>query len=355
MEVEIRMSSSGSGIREETAIPDHQDDLPAYLICLSLGFKLVVSLITVLMAGWVFATIKTTKSLHKPHNVFVATLMITDILMALFGMLASGSLTVAYLFGVEDLVSCNVFWLPSLPACMTGSLYVVISVDKVIAVKFPLRYKAIMTPRAVRSVIIVSCALAILRCVGLVFFDNNRILVAEYGVCVSVGAAFVANVLIYFLPAMLASVLTLILNVYLAIKAYQIQKEIQKETSLSGGGSSQVRSLKRKLGNLRKQMKPVITLLVVMVGSVFIGMFLPLLYIPTKVLIDATLYHKIVDYIILPNLFFMPPLLHPFVYGLYFRFVREPMMTFLKRIHVTCRCKLNSAVVAPLPRKTAYM
>ena len=62
--VEINgISYSGSGISQETATPDYQDDvsLPGYFIFLSFGFKLIATLIAVLMAGWVFATIKTRK------------------------------------------------------------------------------------------------------------------------------------------------------------------------------------------------------------------------------------------------------------------------------------------------------
>jgi len=349
------MAYSGSGISEETATPDHQDDasLPRYLICLSLGFKLVVSLITVLMAGWVLVTIKTTKSLHKPHNVFVGSLMITDVLMALFGFLASGGMTVASLLGVEDLVNCDVFWLPVLPACLTSVLYVVISVDKVIAISSPFKYKKIMTPRAVCGVIVVSCSIALVRFALFFFFgSDNFIKVADYGACPrsSVGAVFV---LVYLLPFILASVMTLIFNIYLAIIAYQVRMEIQKETSLSGGDSSQVRSLKQKQGNLKKQMKPVITLLVIVVGSVLVNLLLAVFYIPANLLTNATLYNKIVDCLIAPNAYFMTPLLHPFVYGFYFKHVREPMMTFLKRI--ACKCKFNSAIIAPQPQRTAWM
>jgi len=340
------MAYSGSGIIQETATPDHQDgiSLPGYLVYLSLGFKLIATVIVVLMAGWVYATIKTTKSLRKPHNVFVAALMITDMLLVLLGLLASGSMTVASLFGVEDLVSCKVFWLPPLPACVTGTLYVVISVDKVIAIAFPFKYKNIMTPRVIRNIIIMSLALAVSRCIPLFIFDDDLTKVAEYGVCISVGTSFIVSVLAYFLPVMLSSVLTLILNVYLVYKAYQIRGQIQ---GLSGGDNSQVKSLKQKYGIIRKQMKPVITLLVIVIGSVFLGIFFPVLYIPAKFLIDAALYHKIMEYIILPNVLFLPPLLHPFVYGLYFRVVREPMIRLLKRL--SCRCKLNSAVVVPQP------
>ena len=261
-------------------------------------------------------------------------------------------MTIASLFGLEDFVSCKVFWLPILPACLTGTLYVVISVDKVIAITFPFKYRKIMTPHTVRNIIIVSLALAVLRCIPLIFFGGDSIRVAEYGDCVRV-TAFIVPMLAYFLSVMLSSVLTLILNVYLAVKAYQIGKQIQSETRLSGGDSNQVQSLKQKQGNIRKQMKPVITLLVIVMGSIFLGLFFPVLYIPAKFLIDASLYHKIMDYLVLPNVFFLPPLLHPFVYGLYFKLVREPMMKFFKRL--ACSCKFNSAVVAPQPQRTAWM
>jgi len=283
------MTFSGSEIsQQETATPDYQDDisLPGYLVYFSLGFKLIATLITVLMAGWVFATIKTTKSLHKSHNIFVANLMVTDTLLALFGVLASGSLTVASLFGVEDLISCKVFLLPFLPSCLTGIMYVVISVDKVIAIAFPYKYRKIMTTHTACKVIIVSWVLAVLRCAPIVFFGGNYDKMASYGICVLLESSFVSSIFVYYLPVILASMLTLILNVYLVIKAYQIRKQIQKESNLSGD-NSQSQSLKKKLANIRKQMKPVITLLVIIMGSVLIGLLFAVLYVPAKLLIDG--------------------------------------------------------------------
>jgi len=343
------MTSSGSGIsQQETATLDYNDDisLPGYLVYLSLGFKLIATLITVLMAS---TTIKITKSLHKSHNIFVANLMIIDILMALFGVLASGSLTVASLFGVEDLISCKVFFLPFLPSLLTGIMYVMISVDKVTAIAFPFKYRKIMTPRTACKIIITSWGLAVLHSTFVFFFvSNTYIKVASYGICVLAKPSFALSIITYLTPVLVASTLTLILNVYLTIKAYQIRKQIQKESSLSGGdNNNQYKSLKKKQANLKKQMKPVITLLVIILGSVFIGVIFTILYVPAKLLTSGhdSLYLQIMDYLILPNLFFVSPLLHPFVYGVYFKLVREPMINCLKGM--IGWCKLNSAVVAP--------
>ena len=193
---------------------------------------MIATLITVLMAGWVFVTIKTTKSLHKPHNIFVANLMITDILLAVFGFLASGSLTISSLFEVEYLISCKEFLLPFLPAGLAGVLYVVLSVDKVIAIAFPFKYRKILTPRTACKIIIVSWILAVLRCAFTIFFGNNYFIkVASYDICVLIKTSFISSIFTYYTPVVIALILTLILNVYLAMKAYQICKQIQKESN----------------------------------------------------------------------------------------------------------------------------
>ena len=67
------MSSSGSGINEGTDVAESQDfSLPGYFAYLSLGFKVIMTVLILFMAGCVFSTIKSTRKLHKPHDIFVA-------------------------------------------------------------------------------------------------------------------------------------------------------------------------------------------------------------------------------------------------------------------------------------------
>ena len=72
-------SESGQGT---TSIIDdeHAALLPAYFVYLSLGFKIISTVIIIVMASCVFITINITRSLHKTHNIFVAHLMILDIM-----------------------------------------------------------------------------------------------------------------------------------------------------------------------------------------------------------------------------------------------------------------------------------
>ena len=57
--------------QETTTTDDYNVYLPAYLVYLSLGFRVISAVITVLMSGWVIVIIKITKCLHKVHNIFV--------------------------------------------------------------------------------------------------------------------------------------------------------------------------------------------------------------------------------------------------------------------------------------------
>ena len=104
------MSGDHSGSNQVTlTTDDHSVNLPAYLSYLSLGFKVISTVIIVLMASWVIITIRTTRSLHKIHNIFVAHLMANDIFLAVTGTLLSGAMTIGYFTGVGDFIGCNVY------------------------------------------------------------------------------------------------------------------------------------------------------------------------------------------------------------------------------------------------------
>ena len=90
-------------------------------------------------------------------------------------------------------------------------------------------------------------------------------------------------------------------------------------------------------------MKPVVTMLVI--ASVNSAIFVPFLSLRIlgNFLIELTLYQSIMNYIIGPNVGYAIVLPHPFVYGLYFKEIRDPLIKMLKRFLPT----YNSAVVAP--------
>ena len=110
-----------------------------------------------------------------------------------------------------------------------------------------------------------------------------------------------------------------------------MNKQIQRETRLSGA-TNQLQGLKKKQANIRKNLKPMITLLVVALGGTVIGLLYPLLSVAMKLLEPSTFYHCIMSDIINPNIFYIIILLQPLAYGLYFKQIRDPMMKLMKSI-----------------------
>ena len=83
MEESSELSGSALGITPGIiSVAEQGPDLPGYLAYLSLGFKFSATLVTLLMAGWVLFTIKSTRNLHNSHNIFVAHLMVVDVISA---------------------------------------------------------------------------------------------------------------------------------------------------------------------------------------------------------------------------------------------------------------------------------
>ena len=348
---EISGDSLGSRQENVTTADDPDVWLPAYLAYLSLAFKIISMVIIMLMACWVILTIKTTKSLHKTHNIYVAYLMAIDVMIVFIGTLLSGAMMIGYFTGLGDSIGCNVFVFMLYPAGIVYFTFLVMSMDKVIAITFPFKHHEIMKPRVVFGIIVVKHILVVLINVRNLFADGYT-KVAQFGTCTRNYSGLLENLITFTIPIFLTCLITVFLDVYLTIKAYQIRKQIQVQNKLSGGHSgenNQVKTLRKKEANIRKHLKPIITLLVVVMGNSFIGLLFPILFASATLLESPTVYESVIRYIIAPNIGYISLLLHPFAYALYFKQVREPMMRLLKRI--TCPCKCKSSAVAPLPQR----
>ena len=149
-EEQEKMSGDGSGSNQETdGTDDHSVHLPAYLAYLSLGFKVITTVIIVLMAGWVIVTIRIIKHLHKVHNIYVAYMMAMNIMVVLTFTLFSSAMIIGYFTGAGDFIGCNVFIFMIYLKIVINFTFLVMSVDKVIAITLPLRHSEIMEPRVV--------------------------------------------------------------------------------------------------------------------------------------------------------------------------------------------------------------
>ena len=95
---------------------------------------------------------------------------------------------------------------------------------------------------------------------------NGFVEVPQYGVCIVEESAAIEKKLLFVVPIFISSIVTIILNTHLAIKANQVRKQIDKEITLSGQ-SNNITALKKKQHTIRCHRKPIITLLVIILGS----------------------------------------------------------------------------------------
>ena len=106
----------------------------------------------------------------------------------------------------------------------------------------------------------------------------------------------------------------------------KIQKENGEEKQMS----------KNKLNKILHQLKPMITLLVTILGTTTVAVIGVIIYELT-VTVEGT---SLVKLIIMPNLPYLYSSLHPLIYGLYSTKIRQAMCRRLKRMAQSC--KMNS-------------
>ena len=335
--------NSGSGITQENVHNDGPGPdpapgflLPRYLIYLSLGFKWIVTPLILLMAGWVLITIKTTRRLHKPHNIFVANLMITSTIISLVATLQSSIMVIGYISGVGDFIACNVYQFLTLPSAEFYYTFLMISVDKLIAIVYPYKHRKIMTPRIAGYTIVASWILAIALSTPRLFNPGDYTKVAEYSMCLSSGSSLLEALLLFTLPTLTSSLLAVTIDVYLAITAYRVSKQIKKETTLSGASSNEVKTLNQKKATIKKHLKPMMTLLIAVLGSTSTCILFAALYYSTRAMSTATVYKQLIELVFSTNVGYIIFLLQPFIYGLYYKQTREPMMKLLNRMFINC-------------------
>ena len=331
-------SFSGFGSNQEMS----EEQASRYLPYLSLVFKMLAAMVILLLSGWVVYTIKTTRGLHRPHNIFIANLLVSGMVATVMYSFIVCTMMISYQLGVQSIVSCSVYYYTLLPSHVNVTSFLIVAGDKALALTFPYKHKRMMKPHVVGAIVTGSWLIAAIPTILCTTSSSDQIVsVPEYGVCVPVDNAFVRFALTLILPATLQSLLAVSLNIYLAILAVQVRRQIEKETRLSGE-SETMTALKKKQRRIRRNMKPIITLLVVSLGIILRFLFYMIFYMLGRIFLE---YQDLLQYALITNCQYLVHLVNPIAYGLYFTEVREPMMKCLRRVMKIDR--FNS--VAPQP------
>ena len=329
--------------QSESTDTSSDDDvgIPQYVDYINLLYRLVSTAFVIGMGSLVISTILKTRSLHNVHNILIVNLMVADIVGVVAFVFQSIGMTVSYIIGIQDPFRCDVVNFVLFPITVIMYTFIMISVEKFIGIKYTLRYKAIVTHRRVYQAIATGWITALLfKLIGLIYelivgteYDKS----SRFGFCFVKQNSFIAILFTPIVPIFLAFCMTITLDAYVSIKAYQVYKRIQKEN----GEDKQLS--KDKLNKILRQFKPMITLLVTILGSTTIAVIICIIYV-SALTVEGPSFIK---HIILPNLPYVDISLHTMVYGLYFRKIHQPLCRRLKRMARSCKLNKNMNAISP--------
>ena len=175
---------------------------------------------------------------------------------------------ISFQLGMEPPVSCTVFLCLLLSLHVNNFTLVIMAADKVVAVTFPFKHKKMMTRHVVAAVIGGAWLIAVIPTTVTITLDGDSYkAVPKYGICVATGSIQLVSFLTSIVPGIISSVLTIVLNAHLTIKAHVIHK------NLSGQFES-LKALKKKQHSIRQSKKSIATLLVIILGNASIDILL---------------------------------------------------------------------------------
>ena len=326
----------------DTFKADDDVGIPAYVDYVILVFRLACTAFIIGMGSLVISTILKTRSLHNVHNILIINLMVADMVLIVLYAFQNIGMTISYIIGVQGPFSCEVVYFSLFPIMVVMYTLVMLSVEKFIAIKYALRYKAIVTHRRVYKVIAAGWIIALL--FRLIAVIRGLIVGAEYekvsrfGFCLLKQRSLIDVLFSATIPIFLAFSITAALDAYLSIKAYQVYKRIQKEEGEDKQAS------KDKLNKLLRHLKPLITLLVTILGSTTIVVVIAVAFNYASMTSDGP---SLLKHVIMPNLPYLDMSLRPLMYGLYFSKIRGPLCRRLKRMVRSCTFNKKTNSVLP--------
>ena len=337
--MEDELSGSADTLcNNSVGITDLQNVYVTYAIIV---FRLASTVYIIGMANMIISTILQTRSLHNIHNILIVNLMVADIVTAIAYTFQTTGMMISYIIGTQDPFRCDVLYFTLFPIIVIMYTFVMLSVEKFIAIKYALRYKAIVTHRRVYQAIATSWIVALLfrftRLVYELIVGSEYDKLSQFGFCSIKQRSALITVFTTIIPLLFAFLITIILDTYLSIKAYQIYKRIHEENG------ERVQIFNVKLKKTLQHLKPMITLLVTILGSLAISLISSIVSTSTTMLMAENKSWQIyVKHVFLSNTGLLTLIVHQLVYSLYFKQIRQPLCRRFKRM--AQRFKLTNAV-----------
>lgn len=327
---------TGDGICEESM------ELPIIISCLILLFRIISTVyVTGTCIAVIIVVLKEKNELKGRQVLLIVNLMVSGILSAINATIQSSVMIISYIAGVEDPIRCDMLFATLSTFHVNAFAFLMLSIDKYIAITMPLRYMTLLTTRVVYTMIFLTWGIAAFTSVVRLSIGDAYRKSSQYGVCIPKEESFISLMIDFIAPIFLSLLIALVIDIYLSILACKINRRLHQNrieglvitlpqntraTSLRG-------RLWQKLDKITGyNIKPIIAVLVAIASSSLLGFIGPVLFITTQTLDNGVTYKFYTEHIIIPNAAYVYLIIQSMIYSLYFSKIRKPLCLMMRQL-----------------------
>ena len=302
-------------------------EVPLFASYLKMIALLVSPFVVGIPSALVIRVIAVEKELHTKYYFFLVNLLITD----LFGLVGTNLVQflalIIYVSGIHFQLTCSFLHIFDTSSLASELLFVTLAIDRFVAIASPYHHRKIMTNKVVITTVAVVWGFAIL-ITSILLFQVPYVHVYPFARCYGLNH-FPFIYLFKGFVMVFSTVLIVAINVYLYYQVLQSNRKLKENLRLDGESSATTRRHAASKNNLRRHIKPTVSMLLLGGIDGLINLLVPILHILFRLIFGNNSITRvcIIEFVIYP-LQWVQLLTHPLVYGLYMTKIRRKIFDF---------------------------
>jgi len=319
------------------------DDTPIFVSYLILSFRIISTIyITIIGIAVTVTVIKEKHNIKGRQILLIINLMVSGILSAVNATVQSSIMIVSYIAGMNDPIRCDILFITLFTFQVNAFAFLLLSIDKFVAITTPLRYNSIITNWTACIMIIVSWTLSIIISLVRMIMKETYRKSSQYGVCIPNPESFGSVMINFIAPIFVSFLVALIIDIYLSVLACKLNKRLHhhseeglQQSTLpqrSIAGASNFTKLLQRIDRITGyNVKPIVAVLIGLSSNSLLGFVCPILFATVGRQENRGTYKFLVEHVIIPNTAYCFLIVYSLIYSLYFRNIREPMCMMFKQ------------------------
>ena len=349
-------NSTGAANTTSNDASDDIIELPIAVSYLILLFRILSTVFVTVIGIAVSVVVIKEKDQFKGRQVLlIVSLMVSGIVNAVNATIQSSIMIISYIAGVDDPIRCDILFVTLSTFHVNAFAFLMVGIDKFVAITFPLRYISIITDRLVYMMIFASWGISVITSVIRLFLDEKYKKSSRYGVCVPTEESFASLMANFIAPLFLSILGAFIIDIYSSVLSCKLNNKLRQhdveglqDTSLPQHNSgSRFEILNKITGN--NNIRLIVAVLIALASNGLLGFLCPLLFVTVQTLETGETYKFYVEHIVIPNAAYIFLITYSLIFSLYFKNIRTPLWSMMKLLFkmicpscVRCCCHLKS-------------